>query len=281
MRTRFILGLLLFFLVAPAWGQNQVYATVDGYRLTTYDIDPAFQLLSFLTQEELSDTERGRILQESVEEFQGDPSGTLQSLRELSSSMQLVHSKNDPLVLGEFRQRMLSEFYRMTQSTPDNEMPAFLSILNRRAPVVAYDPSTDVALTEKDLLSCLAYMQKMSALKGENLSDNELLEAGQEVIDSFDQIDLETQKMLASGSLLISMYEGNVNRMSEQQQSEMQNHYRTTVGGPPKGTTRGPEQAEIVTRLTESGLRNHEGLMESLKESGGSTDYWDVVKNKP
>ena len=276
MKTRLLSSLLLLLLALPAWAQ--VLSTSGGYQLTSNDIEPALKLLTFLVQEDLSEYERNRVIQESVDEFQSDPSGTLQRLRELASSVQLVHSKNDPLVLGEFRQRMLSEFYRMTQSTPENEMPAFLSILNRRAPVVAYDPNTDVALTEKDLIACLNYMQKMNALQGENVSNQDLLLAGQEVIDSFTQIDPETQKMLASGTLLISLYQGNMNRMSSQQQNEVKSHYRTTVGGPPTGTTRGPEQPEIVKTLAQSGLRNHEGMMESLRESGGTTNYWDVVE---
>lgn len=283
MRNRVLSILLVFLLSAACWGQGQVLASSGGYQLTMTQMEPALELLAFMTQEPLSPDERRQVITESVEEFQGEPASTLQSLAQLQSSLQLVQSKNDPMVLGEFRQKMLAEFYKMSQSTPANEMPAFLKVLNAHAPVVAYDPNTGVALTQKDLAACLLYMQQLGAMQGESYSEQDLLSAGQQVIEGFQNIDPETQKMLASGALYIALYQGNTQRMNLEQKSNLTSHYRTTMGGPP--VTRGggePEEidgaGQLLSKITNDGQRRNQTMMKSLQESGGSTDYWSVVK---
>lgn len=257
-------------------------ASSGGYQLTAAQIDPALELLAFMMQEPLSSAERQRIVSESVAEFQGDPVSTLQSLGELQSALQLVQSKNDPMVLGEFRQKMLTEFYKMSTATPADQLPAFLTVLNSHAPVVAYDPTTEVALTQKDLVACLLYMQQLGSMQGESYSQEDLVAAGQQVIQGFSDIDPETQKMLASGALFISMYEGSTQKMTLEQKTNLTDHYRTTVGGPP--VTRGGGDDEIdgasllLSKLSNDGHRRHEGLMKSLEATGESTDYWTVAK---
>lgn len=281
MKRRVASILFLLFLSTAGWAQSQVLATSGNLQLTTAELEPALELLTFLSQEQLTPTERQSVVQESVEEFQGDPAGTLQSLSELKSAFALVKAQSDPMVLGDFRQQLLGDFHQMTLESQGEELPAFVKALNAHAPVVAYDPDTEVALTQKDLVACLLYMQQLGSMQGETYTEQDLIQAGQEVISGFQQIDPQTQKMLASGSLLISLYQSSTQKMTADQRNTLTTHYRTTMGGPP--TTRGSGETEdgasqLLAKLSGDGTRRHEGLMKSLQETGESTDFWTVVK---
>lgn len=280
MKTRVISLFFLLGLVLQAGAQDRVLSHIHGYELRMSTLEPAIELLEFLVQGKVSFQEKQLIVRESIEEFETGPEELLQSMNELQAALQLVRSKNDPTVLGEFRQQMLAEFHIMSQSMPANEMPAYLNILNEKAPVVAFDPNTKVALTQQDLVSALLYMRKLGAMKGENWSDEELIDAAKEVLGTFQQIEPDMQKLLASGTLLESLYSANMNRMSSQQKVNVTNHYRQTVGGPPSQSivTRGSEaEPSAYQRLSRSGPDENKALLNSLKSAGGETDYWKAV----
>jgi hypothetical protein len=281
MTTRLFPLFLLLTLALPCLGQDRVLATSQGYQLTQSSLQPALQLLTFLIQGELTPQESQAVIDESVAEFQGGPAELMQSLQDITDAVQLVESKNDPLVLGDFRQKLIAEFYKTSSTTPANEKSAFIKILEARAPIVAYDPKTGVVLTQNDLVACLAYMGKLSMMEGEEVTEQDLVEAAEEVITGFSQIDPETQKLLASGTILVNLYDSNIQQMSPQQKTTLTSHYRQTVGGPPKLTTRGsaePPKPNALQALSSNGLRNHEAMMKSLDDSGGSSQYWSTVK---
>ena len=280
MKSRVFPLFLLLLLLLPGSAQDRVYADVNGLQLRATTLEPAMDLLEFLMQGKLTYQERQAIIDESVEEFQTGPEEVLQSMKELSAALQLVQSQNDPSVLGEFRQQMLWEFHQMTQATPANEMPAYLKILNDRAPVVAFDTKTKVALTQQDLVKALLYMQKLAEAKGEDWSDEDVLGAAKEVLETFTQLEPDMQKLLASGTLLETLYSRNMTSMTTQQKSNVTSHYRQTVGGPPQNiTTRGPEVERTTDQLlSASGPMESKAMLESLKQAGGDTDYWSAVK---
>jgi len=144
------------------------------------------------------------------------------------------------------------------------------------------DPQTGVALTRPDLKASVGYFQQMSAMKGESISQQQLALLEQEVINNFPQLDGDTQRLLASGTILGNLLQANVQTRNPSQQNTMKSHYRTTTGGPPV-RTRGPaptDQSEAFQELAQSGLRNNDMLLESLREAGGSTDYWSVTKSR-
>jgi len=258
-------------------GQNRVLATSQGYELTTQDLQPVVQLLSFLIQGELTPQEIRSLQQEAVIEFRSGPVELMQSFAEIRAAVQTVVSKNDPLILGDFRQQLIGEFYKTSQSDPQ-QASAFLRILNQRAPVVAYDAHTGVALTQQDLVACLGYLRQLSVEDGDQVSDQDVMDAAKQVITGFSKIDPETQKMLASGTILVSLYDSNIQKLSSQQKTQLTSHYRQTVGGPPTAIrTRGPEPSAF-DKLSRSGLENHAVMMKSLEDVGGSTQYWSAVK---
>lgn len=275
MKSAILLCLLCLF--SPVVAQNQVIATSQGYNLTENDLRPALELLVFLAQSNLTQSEIEYVVGEAVEEFHGSPEGLLQSLKELNSTIVAAQETQDPMVLGEIRQRLIAEFYKMSQSTPRDEIPAFITVLFRKAPVIAYDPQTNVALTQPDLKASVAFLETLNDYRGNQLSPQEMAMAGQELVSGFSELDADTQKILASGTILNTILQTNLQGMNTQQRQELTSHYRTTVGGPPSRTRGGDESGtEAGKVLSKDSITNTRSMMESLKASGGSDDYWKM-----
>ena len=234
---------------------------------------PALELLVFLAQSDLDEEEALSILEEAKAEFSGGPADFIQSMNDLSSAMDKAKAINDPTVLGQFRQLLIAEFYKMAQS-PDNASSAYIGTLFRKAPVVAYDPRTGVALTQPDLMASLVYLQALNAQGGTQIPDEQMLVAGEEIISGFGQLDAETQQLVASGTILLTVFQGNMNSMSQEQQANVTSHYRTTVGGPPRVTRGSKPEVAAMESLTLEGIKNSSSMLNSIKAAGGSEDYW-------
>lgn len=277
MKTNFalIVFALLLLLGAPTPAQNRVLATSGGYQLTDGDLRPVLELVVFLAQSQLTESEIQSIAGEAIEEFNSEPAPLLQSLGELNQILLNAQATNDPMVLGELRQKLIAEFYRVYQSTPGNEMPAFLKILFQKAPVVAYDPRTNVALTRPDLEASVALLTAMNQYQENKIPANQMGMAGQELVRGFSELDADTQKLIASGTILNTILQSNMQTMSPQQKTNFTSHYRTTTGGPPTRTRSGGDN-ETVQTLSEGGFKNTRSLMNSLKATGGTDDYWKM-----
>jgi hypothetical protein len=286
-KTPFAVLFFLFCLLSPVPAQNQVIATSQGYQLTENDLRPALELLVFLAQSDLTQSEIEYIVGEAIEEFQASPTPLLESLQELNQVLSGAELTNDPLVLGELRQKLIAEFYKMAQATPAGEMPAYMAVLFRKAPVVAYDPQTEVALTKPDLEASVAFLKLLNDYDEEKkLSPQEMSMAGPELVSGFNQLDADVQKLLASGTILNTILQSNLKTMTPEQRNNVTSHYRTTTGGPPTRTRGGGEKVpdprvaprmEPGQSLSSEGLSKTRSMMESLKASGGSDDYWKMA----
>ena len=280
-KTYFAVLFFLFCLLSPVPAQNQVIATSQGYQLTEDDLRPALELLVFLAQSDLTQSEIEYIVGEAIQEFQASPTPLLESLNELNQVLSGAELTNDPILLGEVRQKLIAEFYKMAQATPAGEMPAYMSVLFRKAPVVAYDPQTEVALTRPDLDASVAFLKLLNDYEeGNKLSPQEMAMAGQELVSGFTQLDEDVQKLLASGTIMNTILQSNLKTMTPEQKTNLTSHYRTTTGGPPTRTRGGGEEApsmEAAQILSKQGMNNTKSMMESLKASGGSDDYWKMA----
>lgn len=272
-RRNVLLMLLLFFLPAPAVAQNGVLATSQGYQLTENDLRPALELLVFMAGSGLSEQEVQYIVGEAVQEFQATPVALLESMQQLSQAINQAQATSDPMLLGRVRQELIGEFYKMALSTPQDQMPAYLAVLFRKAPVVAYDPRTGVALTQPDLEASVEFLKALNTYRGNEIPPSQMALAGAELKNGFASLDEESQKLLASGTILHTILEKNLQQMSPQQQTQVTNHFRTTVGGPPSRTRSGAGQA-----LSRDGVQNAQGMMESLRATGGTDDYWKAAQ---
>lgn len=275
MKRSLLLLALFLFLPCPALSQDPTLATSPGYELKQSHLMPALELLVFLAQADLEEAEALSIIEEAKAEFLAGPAAFIQSMNDLSSAMDKAKTINDPTVLGQFRQLLIAEFYKMAQS-PDNASSAYIRTLFNKAPVVAYDPQTGVALTQPDLIASLVYLQALNAQRGTQIPDEQMLMAGEEIKSGFGQLDAETQQLMASGTILLTVFQGNMQNMSQEQQSNVTSHYRTTVGGPPRVTRGGKPEEAALESLTVEGIKNSSSMLNSIKAAGGSEDYWNA-----
>lgn len=282
-KTPFAVLIFLLCILSPVSAQNQVIATSQGYQLTENDLRPALELLVFLAQSNLTQAEIEYVVGEAIEEFHGSPAPLLASLQELNQVIAGAEATNDPILLGELRQQLIAEFHKMAQATPADQIPAYMKVLFRKAPVVAYDPNTQIALTRPDLDASVAFLEILNQYQGNTIPPADMAMAGQELISGFTQLDVDTQKILASGTILNTILQSNLKTMSPEQRQNLTSHYRTTTGGPPTRTRGDGTQAEAsgmeaaVQTLSRDGLTNSRSMMESLKATGGSDDYWKLA----
>ena len=279
MKNLLVLFSLALICLTPATAQGLVLARAGGYELTRNDLEPALELLKFLAQAPLSQTDIQAVINESIADFRTGPQELKTALNDLQKVYGAAQTTTDPLQLGDFRQKVIGELYLSVKDLPPHEIPDYVKILLTKAPVVAYDNNTKVVLTRPDLNACLRYMQQMNEFKGTALSQQDLNTAAQEVIAGFTQIDAETQKLLASGTVLLGVYKANFSQFSEEQKGATKSHFRDTVGGPPSNVrVRGPVEPEptLTAALSTDGLDFHQALMKSIQSQGGSENYWSL-----
>ena len=282
MRVSILVGLLALTLSFPVQAQDQILAQSQGYQLKQSDLLPAFNLLAFLVQGQLSTQELNYLTQASISEFQANPTGFLTEIQELNQSVMQAQTVSDPLKLGEFRYKLIGGFYGAAQKVPANQIPPYLQVLFRRAPVVAYDANTQVALTQLDLVAALTYLQELYALQGQQISPQMLQNWAQQIAGGFTQLPPQMQNFLASGNIVLSIYRANVARMNQQQQQTMAQQYTqqaqpyqpaTTAAGKAMENWHNQQTMNIMQDMMNS---NHVTMMNVIENMGGSDNYWTL-----
>lgn len=283
---RFELVLILLLLLSPLQAQDQVLATSQGHQLKQSHLLPAFQFLAFLVQSELTQQEVTYLLQASVTEFQAQPVAYLQELSSFNQSIASAQGITNPLMLGEFRQKVIGEFFAAAQQVPQNQIPAYLQVLFQRCPVVAFDPKTKVALTQLDLQASMVYVQELHALQGQQIPNQTLEVMAQQLVAGFPQLDQQTQNFLASGNIVLAIYRANVARLTAQQQQAMAQQYSQQVssnggGYTPSTSAQGKAWENWHNQQTFQIMQNmqnqsHVTMMNVIENMGGSDNYWTL-----
>lgn len=282
MRIRVFAALLALSMAVPAVAQDQVLAAGQGYQLRQSDLMPAFSLLAFLVQGQLTPQEVNYLTQASITQFQQNPAAFLGEIRGLNQSISQAQMLTDPLKLGEFRHQVIGEFYGTAQKVPANQIPPYFQVLFRRVPVVAFDPKTRVALTQLDLMASLTYLQELYALQGQQIGPQVLQAWAQQIAAGFGQLPRDTQNFIASGNIVLSIYRANVARMNQQQQQTMAQQYTqqaqpyrpaTTAAGKSMENWHNQQTFNIMQDMINS---NHVTMMNVIENMGGSDNYWTL-----
>lgn len=286
MKKYVLRGLLLFLILSPSYAQDQVLATSQGYQLRQSTLAPAINFLNFLIQGQITQDELNYLLQMSLTEFQANPQGFLNEMNGFNQSIAQAQGISDPIKLGEFRQKVIGEFFAAAQTVPQNQIPAYLQVLFRRAPVVAFDPKTKAALTQLDLQASLLYVQELYALQGQQVPPQMLETWAQQLVAGFTQLDQPTQNFLASGNIVLSIYRANVARMNQQQQQAMAQQYTQAAqnqggGYTPATTASGKAMENWHNQQTFQIMQNmqnqsHVTMMNVIENMGGSDNYWTL-----
>ena len=133
MKTLLVVLSLVLICLTPVSAQSAVLARSGGYELTRNDLEPALELLKFLAQAPLSQTDIQAVINESVADFQTGPQQLKTALSDLQKVYGAAQATTDPLQLGDFRQKVIGELYLSVKDLPANEVPDYVKILLTKA----------------------------------------------------------------------------------------------------------------------------------------------------
>lgn len=289
MVKRFILMLVLALVsFNPAVAQDNVLANSQGYQLRESHLVPTLQFLNFLVQDQINQQELTYLVQSSVQQFQQNPQGFLTELQTMNQSIARAQTIQDPLMLGEFRQKVIGEFYAASQQVPANQIPPLLQVLFRRMPVVAYDPNTKAALTQSDLQCAMHYLKELYQYQGQAIPDQTLIQMGNSLAQNFTQLDPKTQNFLASGGIVLTIFRTNVARMNQAQQQSLAQSYQQQQAAYSQPSTSGGSTSVAAKQwenwhnqqsfkiMQDTMNQNHVTMMNVIENMGGSDNYWTL-----
>ena len=283
---RVVFALFLAFLtLSPCSAQDSVLSQSQGYQLNESHLVPGISLLNFLIQDQVNQQELTYLVQSSVQEFQTNPAAFLQEIQGLNQSVLQAQAIRDPMMLAEFRQKVLAEFYGAATQLPANQIPPYFQVLFKRVPVVAYDAQRKVVLTQPDLQAAMAYVQELHAYQGQNVPIETLNQMAYQLSTNFSQLDNQSQTMLSNGTLVLAIFRANVQRMSQAQQQTLAQSYQQTVpqsysntGGGSVATKQWENwhNQQALNIYQETMNQNHVTMMNVINNMGGSDDYWTL-----
>jgi hypothetical protein len=284
-----IVTLLLVFLATASSGlaQDRMLGQSQGYQLNESHLVPSVGLLNFLIQGQVSQQELQYLVQACVQEFQTNPPAFMQGLQGLNNSIAQAQNINDPMMLAEFRQKLLGEFYGAASQLPANQIPPYIQILFQRVPVVAYDANRKVVLTQTDLQAAMLYVQELHAYQGQNVTMEQLNTMAYQLSNNFSQLDAQNQTMLANGSLVLAIFRANVAQMNQAQlQQNYQQNYQQAYNSAPAYSSSGNSAAaqqmdnwhnqQTMKIYQDTMNQNHVTMMNVINNMGGSDDYWTL-----
>lgn len=274
--------LLALVTLVPCSAQDSVLSQSQGYQLNESHLVPGISFLNFLIQDQVTQQELSYLVQSSIQQFQANPAVFMQEIQGLNQSVMQAQAIRDPMMLAEFRQKVLAEFYGAATQVPANQIPPYLQILFKRVPVVAYDAQRKVVLTQPDLQAAMAYVQELHAYQGQNVPMETLNQMAYQLSSNFTQLDSQSQILLSNGTLVLAIFRANVQRMNQAQQQAMAQNYQQTQAYSNTGSSVATKQWEnwhnqqALNIYQETMNQNHVTMMNVINNMGGSDDYWTL-----
>ncbi len=137
-------------MTGPA-ASGQVLAQAQGYQFTSDYFEKIVRFAEFLIAGRLSEAERQQALQECIAEFQQMPQAFLQTIEQIDAQMSQFYQIEDVAQLGLLRSMLVGQLNLAYQQMPPEQKPYLGRLIDQYTPVLAYDPSTQMALTWRDV----------------------------------------------------------------------------------------------------------------------------------
>lgn len=283
LRSLLTVLLLVGIVTGSGAAQNRVLAQQGAYRLTEADLVSSVELLNFLIQGQLTQQEMAYLAQSSAQEFQQNPAQFLNTTHQLNSMIGQLKASNNPVQVAQVRLNVLGEAAAFVQNRPQQSWPASYQLLFKRAPVVAYDPSSKMVLTQQDLAATLQYMGQAYVNQGQSITQQQMEQAALQIGGNFRNLDQNSQFVLGSGTIMLRMYQQYPQMLAANAQQLPNQGYtqgRTTTGGPATSASSGyrsnSEAArhravnqQIMSNLYNNMNQNHATMMNYLETNPG------------
>ncbi|MBK9216885.1 MAG: hypothetical protein IPM59_15055 [Chloracidobacterium sp.] len=295
-RIRFIAAVVVAFqlmVTGSALGQKnsskskidgRPIATAGGQTLTDGHVRVGVQFINFLAGSQIKPAEETELKNDIMRSFTADPRGEIEQIREINSSMQGAYRLTDPLKIAEVRNRLLGELHQASLSLPLSEMPAAIKILRRYIKVLAFDQSSRMALTDKDLDATIAYFDFQRKLAGHGaIPAVQKTQFRKTVTNGYSQLPLDQKALFAAMTIIWDVTRANWNQLSpvQQQQIISQNRQRYVVPQASAGTGRvSASDSRAKDRLLNEIVMNGNIARTNMIGSMGNSNYWEVSRSR-
>ncbi|MEM1270850.1 MAG: hypothetical protein AAGI08_12480 [Bacteroidota bacterium] len=267
---------------APA-SAGEVLASSSAGQLTEGDVMAAVRIVEFVTGEYLSEGEIEGVRAESIQDFENDPAGLLDSIEMFRTVLGAAAQASDPVAVGMARQQLLVSLLNMRAQMPD-EPSAFFDAMTDRVRLVAFDANTGTGATDRDVEDAVEYLAWLSETTG-SPAPASAAEYEAYVASSFSSLPQSDREFLSAASVIWALVQAQWNGLSASQQAAAQSQLNNELTASDMLQTQADAQQtqQYYQMMSQMSAMSHQTSMSIINNMGGgsSTEMWqtDVYGN--
>ncbi|MEO1370385.1 MAG: hypothetical protein AAFX50_24655, partial [Acidobacteriota bacterium] len=135
----------------PRPAPDTVLSSRGGHTFRQRQLDQGLEMIRFLSGEPATAAEGERLRLDALRQFENDPVEFAEGMDFIEQVLTAARSTTDAAEIAGYRMVLFNVLYTANQQLPPDERPALLEIVFEKNPVLAYDPSTQLTLTTRDL----------------------------------------------------------------------------------------------------------------------------------
>lgn len=287
-----------------AVGGREILAQKDGHALSQNHFNAGLGILQFIIGQKVKPSESIELRTKVIEEFRQAPAEVIRQLTVMGQSLQTVRSATDPVRIGLVRQELFAALYKATMNFKEEDKPLMIQVMNRYIKVLAFDPQTNLLLTDKDVEGMLNYITFNSELMGQKdpLTDIVRRSVRTDLVKGFPSMPLEQKRLLCTASLIWELLGTNWNRLTPAQKQQYKQAYFSQIGQntqsyqtykqthgsrPANKSGSGKSTADMMREhrakqhmfqmMNEMNMNTHATSLNIIENIGGTGNYWNVV----
>jgi len=200
---------------------GKTIAESGGQTLKQGHIDVYVDFTQFIISKKLNSADKQLIIRECLESFKENPQALMQDANTTNQAMQQLYAIQDPVQIGMARIALLSEVHKASMQG-NSGSSSITRLVQKHAPILAYDQSSGLALTEKDLnglVNMLSFFNELGG--GGTVTAQQKQTMAQQLGSNFYSLSLEEKQMLCMGSVLNNVMQAQWNRLSPQEKDQV------------------------------------------------------------
>ncbi|MEZ5306712.1 MAG: hypothetical protein R2684_06140 [Pyrinomonadaceae bacterium] len=293
--AKFVPVVILLSILLPASivAQRSVLATSGGKQLKEDHVQVYVNLLQFIIGQKIKAAEATQIRNESIREFNEDPKKYLDEVGQWEGVLNRLRQTTDPVQIADGRMMFVREFYKFTQNTPANDLPATIKIFNRYVQVLHYDTKTQLVLTNKDIDAVLSYIDFSRQMAGmTRLGAVEKKNFKTYLPQYYAQLPAQYQAAFALMPIVWEVIDGQWKRLTPAQrkqataqfqaqnvQQQVPQYQQQTPTGAYQNQQQMQQQAQMYQTLSNMSRSSHMTTMNILENIGDGGGYWKMSDN--
>lgn len=241
-------------------------------------LDLGVEMIRFLSGQPVTADEVERLRRDAIRQFEQDPAQFGQDMDFIEQVLSGARSTSNLLEVASFRMGLFQTFYALNQQLPASERPALLEIVFAKNPVLAYDPSTQLLLTARDLRGAVQiFAFGAGASIGEAEIRHHVGELQRTLAPSFAALSIEEKQFLASAGVTWEVLEANLSSFSAEEVATLRQSFQGRPTPPSSWNGSSGMDADTARFLSQLSLQEHVSTLNVIENLGGSGDYWEVV----